>query len=84
MFSPCNVAKYTKRRRYLYVKSTGGSGKVALRLIHLLRSVYDELIVLAPGECASAATMLALGADRIKMGPISYYNFNCNLNFNCK
>ena len=28
--------------------------------------------VLAPLNCASAATMLALGADRIGMGPLSY------------
>ncbi len=57
---------------YLFVKSSGGSGKAALRLIHLLRSVYDEIIVLAPINCASAATMLALGADEIKMGPLSF------------
>ena len=28
--------------------------------------------MLAPLNCASAATMLALGADRIGMGPLSY------------
>lgn len=62
----------TSDRLYLFVKSSGGSGKVALRIIHLLRSIYREVIVLAPLECASAATMLALGADRIKMGPMSF------------
>lgn len=56
----------------LFIKSTGGSGKVALRLIHLLRTVYEKITVLVPMECASAATMLALGADEIKMGPLSY------------
>ena len=62
----------TSDRLYLLVKSSGGSGKAALRIIHLLRSVYREVIVLAPLECASAATMLALGADQIKMGPMSF------------
>ncbi|PHN08448.1 Clp protease/crotonase-like domain-containing protein [Flavilitoribacter nigricans] len=57
---------------FLFVKSPGGSGKVALRMIHLLRSFYKRIVVLAPVECASAATMLALGADVIKMGPLSY------------
>jgi hypothetical protein len=59
-------------RLFLFVKSSGGSGMVSLRLVHLLRSIYRELVVLAPLECASAATMLALGADRIDMGPMSY------------
>ena len=31
-----------------------------------------RLTVLAPLNCASAATMLALGADTIAMGPLSY------------
>ena len=57
---------------YLFVKSNGGSGKVALRLIHLLRKSYKKIVVLVPIECASAATMLALGADEIKMGPLSF------------
>lgn len=57
---------------YLFIKSSGGSGKVALRMIHLLRSFYQRIIILAPMECASAATMLALGADVIKMGPLSF------------
>jgi hypothetical protein len=32
----------------------------------------DHLTVLAPLECQSAATMLALGADRILMGPLAH------------
>lgn len=59
-------------RLFLFVKSSGGSGKVALRLIHLLRSRYRYITVLAPIDCASAATMLALGADEIRMGPLSF------------
>jgi len=56
----------------LLVKSDGGSGMAALRLVHLLRQYAQRLTVIAPLNCASAATMLALGADTIQMGPLSY------------
>ena len=44
----------------------------SLRLVHLLRRYARRLTVIAPLNCASAATMLALGADTIEMGPLSY------------
>jgi hypothetical protein len=56
----------------LFVKSDGGSGMASLRMIHLLRRYTRRLTVAAPLNCASAATMLALGADTILMGPLSY------------
>ena len=56
----------------LFVKSDGGSGMAALRLVHLLRRYTKKLRVVAPLNCASAATMLALGADQIAMGPLSF------------
>jgi hypothetical protein len=56
----------------LFVKSDGGSGMAALRMVHLLRQYARRVTVLAPLNCASAATMLALGADTIQMGPLSY------------
>lgn len=56
----------------LVVKSSGGSGQDALRIVHMLRQHAKRLIVLCPLECASAATMIALGADEIQMGPLSY------------
>src|SRR4029453_7187980 len=61
-----------QRQITLLVKSDGGSGMAALRMVHLLRQFTSRLTVLAPLNCASAATMLALGADRIGMGPLSY------------
>ncbi len=61
-----------KQRVALLVKSDGGSGMASLRLVHLLRQYADRLTVIAPLNCASAATMLALGADTIQMGPLSY------------
>jgi hypothetical protein len=56
----------------LLVKSDGGSGMASLRIVHLLRRYAKRLTVIAPLNCASAATMLALGADTIQMGPLSY------------
>ena len=61
-----------QRHLTLVVKSDGGSGMAALRMVHLLRQYTRRLTLLAPLNCASAATMLALGADRIGMRPLSY------------
>jgi len=55
----------------IYVRSDGGSGMISLRIINLLRHYVKKLIILAPSECASAATMLALGCDEIHLGPLS-------------
>lgn len=59
-------------RLSLFIKSDGGSGQAALRMVNLLRRYTKHLTVLAPLECQSAATMLALGADRILMGPLAH------------
>lgn len=62
----------SKNELYLYIKSDGGNGKASLRIIHLLRNYFKKITALVPLECASAATMLALGADKILMGPLAY------------
>lgn len=56
----------------LFLKSDGGNPEAALRFVHLLRQKFDRIKLLAPFECASAATMVALGANEIHMGPTSY------------
>jgi hypothetical protein len=56
----------------LFLKSDGGNPEAALRLVHLLRSKFKRIVLYAPFECASAATMVALGANEIHMGPTSY------------
>ena len=61
-----------RQRLNLLVRSGGGYGNAALRMVHLLRQFTPDLTVLAPLDCESAATMLALGAERIKMGPLSH------------
>lgn len=62
----------SKQTLYLFIKSDGGSGEGSLRIISLLRKYYKKIIALVPLDCASAATMLVLGADVIKMGPLAY------------
>ena len=57
---------------HLFIKSDGGSGQEALRIVNLLRQHCDRLVALVPLECASAATMIALGANQILMGPTAY------------
>jgi len=56
---------------YFFIKSDGGYGQASLRMVHLLRQYVKRLTVLVPQECSSAATMLALGADKILMGPLA-------------
>lgn len=57
---------------YLFLKSSGGHGQAAMRLVHLLRQYCQRLVALVPLECASAATMITLGADEIQMGSMAY------------
>jgi hypothetical protein len=57
---------------YLFIKSDGGDGQASLRMVHLIRQYCKTLVTLAPLECASAATMITLGANRILMGPMAY------------
>ena len=57
---------------YLFIKSDGGNGQAAVRIVNLLRQHTEQLVALVPLNCASAATMLALGANGIQMGPMAY------------
>jgi hypothetical protein len=61
-----------KKKIFLFIKSSGGNGQAALRIVNLLRQNTKQIVALVPLECASAATMMALGADSIKMGPLAY------------
>lgn len=56
----------------LFLKSNGGSGLASLRIVHLLRYYAQSIKVLVPLSCASAATMIALGANEIHMGPLAF------------
>src|SRR5688500_19058032 len=53
----------------LFVYSTGGFTDVPWRIVTMIREHTDEFGVLVPYRAMSAATMVALGADEIVMGP---------------
>src|SRR5579859_3103984 len=56
-----------QRKIGLFLKSSGGDPEAALRLVHLLRQRFGHITLFAPFACASAATMIALGANEIHM-----------------
>jgi hypothetical protein len=55
-----------------FIKSSGGEVEPSLRMVNLIREYYRKVVALVPMECASAATMIAVGADVIKMGPLAH------------
>lgn len=55
----------------LFLMTLGGDTTVPLPLQYLLREYGKRINVLAPAECMSAGTMIALGADAIVMTPLS-------------
>lgn len=65
-------ARARREHLFLFIKSGGGSGIGSLRIVNLLRRYYSKITILIALDCASAATMLALGADTIQMGPLAY------------
>ncbi|MBI3968825.1 MAG: hypothetical protein HY329_24575 [Chloroflexi bacterium] len=56
-------------RLSLYLYSRGGAVEVPWRIVSMLRESCRDLEVLIPYRALSAATMIALGCDRIVMGP---------------
>lgn len=52
----------------LIIYSRGGDVGVPWRIISMLRECYREIYILIPYKAYSAATMIALGADKIVMG----------------
>jgi hypothetical protein len=55
----------------LLIVSNGGDPIVAWRLVNLLRGRFERFNVLLPYTAYSAATLIALGADRIVMHPFA-------------
>ncbi len=55
----------------LILQSPGGDGTVVEKFVNLCRSQCKTFRVIIPNEAKSAATMIALGADEIIMGPPS-------------
>jgi len=56
---------------HLMLVSQGGDGEVAVRLVRAAQARCAKLTVIVPDYAKSAATLLALGAHEILMGPTS-------------
>ncbi len=57
---------------HLCLTSQGGQGQAALPIVRELRQHCDRLVVQVPVRASSAATMVALGADEIRLGTCAY------------
>lgn len=58
-----------KKKVYFIIGTSGGSPHEAFRMMRLLRMKYDYIGVVLFGECYSAGTLFALGANEILMSP---------------
>ncbi|MGH9023349.1 MAG: SDH family Clp fold serine proteinase, partial [Acidimicrobiia bacterium] len=56
---------------HLILDSPGGDGETAVRLVRSAQARCRELSVIVPDQAKSAATLLAMGAHCILMGPTS-------------
>lgn len=56
---------------HLILSSPGGEGETAVRLVRSAQARCKELTVIVPDQAKSAATILAMGAHHILMGPTS-------------
>lgn len=59
------------RDLHVLLRSPGGDGEQALRAIRVLQSRSKNLVFVIPDMAKSAATLLVLGADEIRLGPAS-------------
>lgn len=56
---------------HLMLCSPGGDGETAIRLARMAQAASSRFVVLVPESAKSAATILALGAHELLMGPTS-------------
>lgn len=72
IFEQIKISKIEKKKNNidLFLCSNGGDGTVPWRLVTLLREYAKEFSVLIPFRAFSAATLTALGADKVFMHPM--------------
>jgi hypothetical protein len=59
------------RELHVLLRSQGGDAEVAVRLARMAQAACSRFVVVVPDIAKSAATIFALGADEIVMGPAS-------------
>lgn len=60
------------RKVTLFINSNGGNLDTPWPLVNTIREFCNEFEVIVPCDARSAATLIALGADRIVMTPVSH------------
>jgi hypothetical protein len=60
----------SKSKIDLFIHSNGGDGIVPWRLVSLIREFSSEFTVLVPNRAFSAATLTAMGGDRVLVHPM--------------
>ncbi|MGW5217358.1 SDH family Clp fold serine proteinase [Nocardia sp. NPDC004085] len=61
----------TSKDLHLLLGSPGGDGETAVRLARMAQAASDRFVLVVPESAKSAATILALGAHEVVMGPTS-------------
>jgi hypothetical protein len=70
VFKHLNALSNREGKIDLFIHSDGGDGTVPWRLVTLLREYCKEFCVIVPHRAFSAATLTALGANKIIMHPM--------------
>lgn len=71
IYNHLSSIKNKREKLTLFLFGPGGSGVAAAKIVYLIRNYYKNFEVIIPSQAASACTMLALGAEKILMGPLS-------------
>lgn len=71
LLNECLHSKELDKPLHLMLRSPGGDPEIAIRLIRMCHAASSEFVILVPEIAKSAATIMALGADSIIMGPTS-------------
>ena len=69
--SQISVIPKENKKIDLLIVSNGGDPTTAWRIMSLLRNRFKDIAILLPYQAYSAATLMALGADKIYMHPYS-------------
>lgn len=72
IFDHLNKLKIKKSEKLdLFIHSFGGVGTIPWKLVNLIREFTDDFEVIVPYKAYSAATLIALGANKIVMSPMA-------------
>lgn len=71
LLNECLDSIETSKPLHLMLRSPGGDPEAAIRLIRMCHGASAKFQIVVPEQAKSAATIMALGADEIFMGPTS-------------